>query len=469
MKIYVIQKGDHLWQLSQRFGTTINQIVALNDLPNPNALVIGQAILIPDPAREYVVQAGDTLPEIARRYETTVQDLMTSNHLTSATVYTGQVLFIPIRHSVKAGETLREIAAQYGTTYQAIAQLNQVTDPALLHVGQVLRIPAKTRPVIDVNAFTDQYGEKSAQEVRQLGHHLTYLSPFGYRIKEDATLEPINDQPVLQAAVSAQVVPMMAITNFSSTEPGSQVAHTILSSTALQDKLLNNTIQVMREKGYRGLNIDFENVRQGDRELYNQFLQRAVDRLHPAGYFVSSSLAPKTSAAQQGLLYEAHDYAAHGRILDFVVLMTYEWGCRICPPQAVSPINQIRAVLDYAVTVIPRNKILMGFQLYARDWVLPHRQGQQAETYSMQEAVSRAVQHGAPIQYEAKSQSPFFRYADAQGRTHEVWFEDARSAQVKFSTAKEYRLRGISYWVLGYPFPQNWALLQDNFRVRKIK
>src|SRR5206468_11832810 len=145
--------------------------------------------------------------------------------------------------------------------------------------------------------------------------------------------------------------------------------------------------------GYRELNVDFENVYPQDRDLYNQFLQKAVDRLHPEGYFVSTALAPKVSAEQKGLLYEAHDYPAHGRIVDFVVLMTYEWGYRLGPPQAVSPLNKIKDVLNYAVSVIPREKILMGFQLYARDWMIPHISGQEAETYSPQEAISRAVQH----------------------------------------------------------------------------
>jgi spore germination protein len=260
----------------------------------------------------------------------------------------------------------------------------------------------------------------------------------------------------------------MAITNFSASEVGSELAHTILASPELQNSLLANILNTMRNKGYRGLNIDFEGVLPSDRELYNQFLRRSVTQLHAEGFVVSSSLAPKTSASQTGLLYEAHDYAAHGVILDFVVLMTYEWGYRLGPPQAISPINQIRAVLDYAVTVIPRNKILMGFQLYALDWLLPHVQGQQAETFSMQEAIRRALQFGAAIQYDSETQSPFYRYTDAQGRSHEVWFEDARSAQAKFDTVKIYHLQGISYWELGYPFPQNWALLEDNFHVRKL-
>lgn len=110
----------------------------------------------------------------------------------------------------------------------------------------------------------------------------------------------------------------------------------------------------------------------------------------------------------------------------------------------------------------------MGFQLYARDWVIPHVQGQEAETYSPQEAVSRAIKYGAAIQYDSVAASPFFRYTDEQGRGHEVWFEDARSAQAKFDTIKQYNLRGVSYWVLGYPFPQNWVLLEDNFNIKKL-
>jgi spore germination protein len=422
MQIHVIQRGENLWLLSQRYGVSINQIVTANGLSDLNSLAIGQALVIPQPS-EYVVKQGDNLWKIAQ---------------------------------------------QFGTTVQAIRQVNHITNPNQIYVGQVLRIPEKYKPTIEVNAFTNLFNAKTTQEVRDFGHLLTYLSPFGYRMKSDGTLESINDTDQIQAASANQVVPMMVITNFSATEAGSILAHKILISSELQDKLLDNVISTMKSKGYHGLNIDFENVLPIDRELYNQFLQRAVNRLHAEKYFVSSSLAPKTSGEQKGLLYEAHDYRAHGEILDFVVLMTYEWGYRLGPPQAISPIDRIRAVLNYALSVIPRNKILMGLQLYARDWLLPHIKGQQAETFSMQEAVHRAIQNGAAIQYDVRSQSPFYRYIDNQGRTHEVWFEDARSTQAKFDLVKNYNLRGVSYWVLGYPFPQNWLLLDYNFRVWKL-
>ncbi|QSO50971.1 LysM peptidoglycan-binding domain-containing protein [Alicyclobacillus curvatus] len=470
MQIHVVKRGESLWSIAARYGVRISQIVNANGLPNGDQLVPGEALLVPVGYPEYTVQVGDSLYLIARRYGTTTEALAGINRIANAANITpGQRLTIPVLvYTVVPGDTLWQIAAKFRTTIGAIVSANQLQDASQIYVGQPLRIPRPPRPTIDVNAFTTVFGEAGASTVAEVAEYLTYLCPFGYRIQSDGGLTPVDDTAQLEVAKAGNVVSMMAITNFSSTETGTALAHTVLSNPSIQDTLLTNIIQTMNQKGYLGLNIDFENVSPEDKDLYNQFLERTVNRLHPQGYFVSSSLAPKTSANQKGLLYEAHDYPAHGRILDFVVLMTYEWGYRLGPPQAISPLDQIKRVLDYAVSAIPRNKILMGFQLYARDWLLPHVQGMQAETFDMQEAIRRAVTYGATIRYDKTAQSPYYNYTDEQGRGHEVWFEDARSAVAKLDLIQAYNLRGVSYWVLGYPFPQNWVLLADSYVTRKL-
>lgn len=379
-------------------------------------------------------------------------------------------------HIVKPGESLWQISNYYGVPPARIMDVNGLPNANQLVMGEALVIPtnnahhaAKPKPVIDVNGYVYDEGLQNAAAVmRETGKDITFLSPFAHGVREDGSLEPLDDATAINAAHAERAVPMMVIANFTTTEPGSKLAHVILSSTDIQDKLLANMLSIMKQKGYSGVNFDFENVLPADRELYNQFLQRAAGRLHKEHFFISSALPPKTSGGQQDSSDAAYDYAAHGRILDFVILMTYEWGYRFGPPQSISPLNEIRRVLDYAVSVIPRNKTFFGFLLYARDWLLPHVKGQEAETFSMQEARARALKHSAAIRYDPVSQTPFFRYRDEHGRMHEVWFEDARSAQAKFNTVKAYGLRGISYWALGFPFPQNWALLEDNFTVRKL-
>ncbi|ETI66550.1 LysM peptidoglycan-binding domain-containing protein [Neobacillus vireti] len=469
MIIHVVSRGETLWQLASRYKVNMNSIGQLNELPNAKQLAVGQSVVIPKPGTSHVIKSGETLWSIAQQYWVTINAIIQANQLTNPNLlYPGTSLFIPaITHVVQSGETLAYIARRYGTSIQAISRENQITNPNLITIGMQLVIPRK-KPIIEVNAYTYQSDDAGAQTVNELGQLLTYFSPFAYKILEDGSLSPIKDTLMIEAARAKKAVPMMSLTNFTATHAGSNEAHVILSSPDIREKIITNIAQVMDSKGYKGINIDFENVLPGDRELYNQFLQQVVNALHPKGYFVSTALAPKTSATQSGLLYEAHDYAAHGRIADFVVLMTYEWGYRLGPPQAISPITEMRKVVEYALTVMPAEKIFLGFQIYARDWLLPHVKGQEAETFSPQEAVRRAVKFGAAIQYDPTTQSPFFRYTDEQGRGHEVWFEDARSAQAKFDLAKQYNLRGVSYWALGYPYPQNWALLKDNFSIKKL-
>ena len=425
MIIHIVKPGENLWQISNYYGVPLDKTINANKLPDSNDLELGQAIIVP------------------------VEGVF---------------------HIVTEGETLWEIAQTYNATVESILNVNNISNPSNISPGLQLFIPGavKERPEIYVNGYIYDLGENAVPIVMEDGDFLTYLSPFAYKIKEDGSLEPIDDVPAINAAYSKNVVPMMSVTNFTSTELGQNLAHVVLSSAELSNNLITNILNILKEKNYKGVNIDFENVLPEDRELYNNFLQNLVDRLHPEGFFVSTTVAPKTSGEQTGLLYEAHDYEAHGRIVDFVILMTYEWGYRLGSPQAISPINKIREVLDYAVTVIPRNKIYLGFQIYARDWVLPHVQGQEAQTFSVQEAIRRANKYNTTIQYDPVAQSPFYRYKDENGIMHEVWFEDPRSAQAKFDLAKEYNLAGISYWALGFPFPQNWTLLEDNFIIKKL-
>jgi spore germination protein len=277
------------------------------------------------------------------------------------------------------------------------------------------------------------------------------------------------DEYALEGARSGGAAPMMALTNIEQDAFSAELGEAILGSEAVQNRLLERVLGIMRQKGFRALNIDFEHLRPADRESYNAFLAKARDRVHESGYLLSTALAPKVSGAQTGAWYEAHDYPAHGQIVDFVVIMTYEWGWSGGPPRAVAPLNEVERVIRYATESMPAQKILMGIPLYGYDWTLPYVQGgPYAKVVSPQDALALAVEHWVPIRYDPSAQSPFFTYGDEAGKEHVVWFEDARSIQAKFDLVKRYGLRGVSYWKLPIDSPQNWQLLNDNFRVRKL-
>ena len=89
-----------------------------------------------------------------------------------------------------------------------------------------------------------------------------------------------------------------------------------------------------------------------------------------------------------------------------------------------------------------------------------------AITVSNQEAVRIAIEEGVPIQFDEAAMSPFFRY-EKNGQQHEVWFEDVRSYQAKFSLLPEYGLRGMGYWQIMRFFRPNWLLLADTFQIQR--
>jgi spore germination protein len=130
-------------------------------------------------------------------------------------------------------------------------------------------------------------------------------------------------------------------------------------------------------------------------------------------------------------------------------------------------VNLVERVLQFAVSVIPSTKILMGMPNYGYDWTLPFVKGTAARSISNLEAVDIAAKMGAQIRYDTVAQSPFFNYYD-KGRTHEVWFEDARSIQAKLKLVKKYNLAGISYWNLNGFFPQNWLVQDSMYDVKKV-
>lgn len=372
---------------------------------------------------------------------------------------------------VRRGDSLYAIARRYGVSADTLVYNNQIAFPAKLTVGQTLVIPdgtsGGTLGEIEVNGYA--YPSINTDVLAEYLPYLTYLTPFTWVADAQGGLKAQGDAALITAAYRNNVAPLMSVANLKP-EGGfsSDIAHALLTDTAAQDALVNNIVASLREHNYYGVIMDFEYVYGFDRESYNQFNRRLASVLHPLGAVLGVALAPKISATQEGLLYTAHDYAAQGATADFVVLMTYEWGYLYGSPQAVSPVNQVRRVLEYAVSVIPPGKIMMGFSNYGYDWILPWRQGTAARVIANANAVTLAVMKNVEIKFDETAQAPYFNYTDTEGRRHVVWFEDARSAKARLALISEFGLRGASWWTINDLFRQGLLTQESLYGTAKV-
>lgn len=148
--IYTVKKGDSLWLIANKYGTTVDELSSANGLKS-NTLSIGQTLIIPEKKEStseisYVVKKGDSLWLIANKYDTTVEKIKSTNNLKSNTLSIGQVLVIPsssefITYTVKKGDSLWLIANKYNTTVDNIKKLNNLSSNNL-QINQKLILPA---------------------------------------------------------------------------------------------------------------------------------------------------------------------------------------------------------------------------------------------------------------------------------------------------------------------------------------
>lgn len=423
----------------------------------------------------HVVGRGDTVWSVARQYNVSPQRIIRDNHVVNPqNLVVGQALLIlvpEVTYTVKAGDTLASVAGKFGVSSIVLLQNNpELIGAPYLRAGQTITISFQAEKLrnVTINAYAYPYINRDI--LRHTLPYLTYLTIFGYGFTLSGELIEIEDQPLINMAYEYRTAPVMLLSSI--TEDGnfnSERASLLFQNLELQNKVLDNVIAVMLEKGYVGLDIDFEFIEAKDAEAYLQFLENARVRLHAHGFFLHTDLAPKTSAGQRGLLYEAHNYARIGAIADTVLIMTYEWGYTYGPPMAVAPIDKVREVVSYAVTEIEPRKILMGIPNYGYDWILPFEKGTtRATTIGNDYAVEIAARNNVPIQFDQTAQSPFFEYWGRRGEKHVVWFEDVRSIRAKFNLMDEFQLLGGGYWNAMRPFTQNWAYVGAMYHIRKV-
>ena len=425
MLIYTVQPGDSLYRIARMYGVSLPFLIQQNELREPYRLTPGQTVVVPQPEKTYLVQRGDTLGNIAAQNGTTVTALWQNNPQLGGTdrIQPGQMLTLSV------GQRLGRLAVN-GYAYPNID----------------LRVLRRTLP------------------------YLTFLSVFSTGFDDAGRLLSLRAELLTRMARQYGAKPLLVLTTLG--EDGSfsgERAHRLLNDPAMQTALLENLERTLAAQGFAGVDIDFEYVPPADAEAYAAWVRAVRERLSPAGYTVFVALAPKTTADQPGLLYEAHDYAALGAAADRTLLMTYEWGYALSEPMAVAPLHRVEQVVRFAVSQIAPEKLFLGIPNYGYDWTLPWIQGRsRARSLSNVQAVELAVQTGAPIRYDETAQSPCFSYWRDRAE-HEVWFEDARSIRAKLALAGEYRMTGVSVWNIMRYFPQLWLVLNGLYEIEKTQ
>lgn len=386
------------------------------------------------------------------------------NGLKTDRLVPGEDLLIPTNmYTVQPGDSLYSIAKMSFISVNTLRLTNGLHSDTLM-VGMRLYLPPRMKYEAENFSFiTPSTPEKNRMIVQGFSPINTFFGIFEYHILEDGSLSTLNDEQLIQLARENKVAPLAVITNLTPTGFSPQLTRQVLNSPELRERLINNIYQLVKTKNYAGVNIDFERIREGDRDLYSGFLRLLRERLRPEGYYTSVAVPAKTNDEVPWL--KGYDYGGIGAAVDFVFLIAYDFHEASSPPGPVAPITEVRKTIEYARNLIGVNKIILGVPRYGYDWTMSGNTVISARALSVGEAIELAMKYQVPIQYSTEYEQPFFHYIDETGNRHIVWYEDANARVQKLKLVTSYRLKGIGAWQL-LQFTQS-AILVNEFLITK--
>ncbi len=294
---------------------------------------------------------------------------------------------------------------------------------------------------------------RSIETLRQHGSHIDTYADFAFRLHSDASFTGHVNQLALETASAQNIAPLILFHNFNGQIFDPQPLRAILTNELLRQRCIENILRLL-PTNIAGVHIDFEGVEASYRIAYISFLDSLSAALHSRGLLLTIAIPAKRSKWEA----QGYDFAEIGRVCDAITIMTYDEHYAGGSSGPVASLPWMIQALDYAIGLIPREKILLGIPVYGYDW-----SNLATKMVPMRDVPALTAKTQARVLWSDPAVEPYFYYW--QGRQkHTVWFENETSTKIRFGFIKTYRIRGIAIWRLGYETNSFWQGLTTKFK-----
>ena len=295
-------------------------------------------------------------------------------------------------------------------------------------------------------------GSQLPDSIRQHPENIDVLSPAWFHLDANGDVYGEDSPQVTQFAKARGIKVMPIVANG---EFDADVAHAFLSDGRTQTRALDGLTWLVKNFGYDGINIDFENLYNADRDGFSAFMANVYARVHREnGKTVTLALASKTKETFDGFA-GPFDYAGLAPNFDLAVVMTYDDHYAGGEAGPVAPLDWVEQVINYATQSIPPSKLLLGLPFYGYNWNVSA--GGWARAMGYDEIVRTVFAHGPGIQMDQASGTPVYTY-DAGNGVHKIWFENSTSLGYKLDLAAKHGLAGWGAWRGGMEDQNFWSL-----------
>jgi spore germination protein YaaH len=298
------------------------------------------------------------------------------------------------------------------------------------------------------------------------------LVPTWYQVDENGLVTGAPDPTVLQRAKDERlpVMPIVALFNKKS-------FHALSSNRVAQTRMNEALIRESKLHGYTGFQFDFENIDWKDRDSLTELVKASADAMHNAGFQLTIATVPNApgypgSGGFAKWIYTdwrgAYDLATLAKYADLICLMTYDQHTRWTVPGPVAGWNWTIENLDFALKVVPKEKLSLGIPLYGYHWFTgaPSKENEAssekpnptADYIGTPNALQLADDYNGKVQWDAEDHSAYLYFYRDQMREW-IYFTDLRTFKDRYELVQQNGLQGFCSWVLGEEDPEIWNYL----------
>lgn len=304
--------------------------------------------------------------------------------------------------------------------------------------------------------------------------NINIIAPQAYQINQRGIMWGSVDPAILNLSKSHSVKIMPLVTNANFDSKSTTI---FLNNEQAQKKAILEMLKVCQTNHLAGLQIDFEHIPLAEKNAFAQFFQNAAKAMHENHFLISVAIFPRisnnipASERKRSSLENwegGYDYTALGKASDFVTLMAYDQhGYGTTPGSACEP-GWLKNIIIYALKYIPASKISIGVPVHSSYWytVSNHRGLHVDESdLSYEQADYLLKSYHTPILLDKKTNVPYAIFSENNLNRY-LFLQNAETMKTQLALVKQYKLRGVSLWCLGYEDPSIWEVI-TNERMRK--
>lgn len=428
MLIHIVEPGDTVFNIAQRYKISPSRLIIENGITDPNHLVVNDALIILEAEQLYIVREGDTIDRIASLYNIDVMQLLRNNPNVSQRGY------------LVIGE---EIVISY--------------------------VEEDEKPLLSINGYVFPFIDRTV--LKTTLPYLTYINIMYYRLLSDGTIIGLDDEDdeIIQLSESYGVAPIMYISLLDSNNQfDPDTTHEILNNEEIKLTLIEDLLRLTKVKGYKGVNFYIPYISLADRELFLEFGRRVLSVFNSENLLVFITITPSSFEVSTGIEYEGIGYEALNQVANSVVfLLTYDWYNPLELPKSALPFDTvIQSILKNMSTISP-DHFNLGYASVGFIWTLPFIEYEDTRFITVLNAIELAYEVGTSISFNENTRSVYYIYI-ANNHENLVWYNDVRFIDELIEVIKEYGIQAVSFWnVVGF-LPRQLLMYNVNFEIVKI-